>query len=234
MKKIKKLSSDSEIDFENVNKIIDAVNELHEIVSKDIKQVVNGKYTVEKPGHWECLYHCYPIKVKEEEGFYYHENTISLKREGRHPCVWVEDEPEPENLYTYRIEWSVEDNLYLGYCLEFPSLITHGATRERALKAIDFVVNDSIECMTHNGEELPKPIWDKPEPEEPIDIIATCKHVKFHLIGYQDAESANDIGKVIEYLEGIEERKQAALDMAKICYSWSNHRAELERFIKAI
>jgi hypothetical protein len=60
-------------------------------------------------------------------------------------------------------------------------------------------------------KEALTPDWDKPGPEEPIDIIATLKHVKFHLIGYHDAESAHDTDRAIEYLEGIEERKREVL-----------------------
>jgi hypothetical protein len=28
--------------------------------------------------------------------------------------------------YTYRVEWSEEDKLHIGRCLEFPSLAAHG------------------------------------------------------------------------------------------------------------
>ncbi len=38
--------------------------------------------------------------------------------------------------YTYRIEWSEEDNTHISRCLEFPSLAAHGDTAEKALKEI--------------------------------------------------------------------------------------------------
>lgn len=38
--------------------------------------------------------------------------------------------------YTYKIEWSGEDKLYIGRCLEFPSLLAHGNIAESALKEI--------------------------------------------------------------------------------------------------
>ena len=44
--------------------------------------------------------------------------------------------------YTYRIEWSEEDNVYVGRCLEFPGLSAHGNTSESALKEIKIVVNE--------------------------------------------------------------------------------------------
>ena len=179
MKKIKKLSSDSEIDFENVNKIIDAVNELQErldgvvlptirvIPNEDFKQTVNGKYKIEELGHWECLEGCKQKSIiGVSEALSSHPKGYGRHRVGGtdlfHICKWVED---------------------------------------------------------------------KPEPEEPIDIIATLKHIKFHLIGYQDAESANDISRVIEYLEGIEERKREAI---KLLDSGKWSLTTLEKAIKAI
>ena len=38
--------------------------------------------------------------------------------------------------YTYRVEWSEEDQLHIARCLEFPSLAAHGDTVENALKEI--------------------------------------------------------------------------------------------------
>jgi len=52
--------------------------------------------------------------------------------------------PSPASKYTYRIEWSEEDQAHLARCLEFPSLITHGKTPEKALKEIEVVVAESI------------------------------------------------------------------------------------------
>ena len=180
MKKIKKLSSDSEIDFENVNKIIDAVNELQEIVSKDVKKVVNGKYKIEELGHWECLEGCKQKSIiGVSEALSSHPKGYGRHRVGGtdlfHICK-VEDKPDGPK-----------------------------------------------EALTLD--------WDKPETEEPIDVIATLKHVKLHLIGYQDAESTYDIRRVIEYLEGIEERKREAIKLLD-SRKWSL--TTLEKAIKAI
>ncbi len=38
--------------------------------------------------------------------------------------------------YTYRIEWSEEDNTHISRCLEFPSSAAHSDTAEKALKEI--------------------------------------------------------------------------------------------------
>ena len=63
--------------------------------------------------------------------------------------------------YTYRIEWSEEDNCHIARCLEFPSLSAHGDTIEKALKEIKFVVNESIEWLKEDGDPVPEPLGMK-------------------------------------------------------------------------
>lgn len=63
--------------------------------------------------------------------------------------------------YTYRIEWSEEDETHLAYCLEFPSLMAHGKRSEDALKEIKTVVKESIQWMKEEGEDIPEPIGTK-------------------------------------------------------------------------
>ncbi|MBB6482682.1 type II toxin-antitoxin system HicB family antitoxin [Spirochaeta isovalerica] len=59
--------------------------------------------------------------------------------------------------YTYRVEWSEEDNTHIAKCLEFPSLMAHGDTSSDALKEIEDVVTEAIEWMREDGEEIPEP-----------------------------------------------------------------------------
>ncbi|MHB1253184.1 MAG: type II toxin-antitoxin system HicB family antitoxin [Candidatus Humimicrobiaceae bacterium] len=59
--------------------------------------------------------------------------------------------------YTYRVEWSEEDQLHIGRCLEFPSLSAHGDTVECALKEIEKVVEEAIVWMQEENEEIPEP-----------------------------------------------------------------------------
>jgi len=60
--------------------------------------------------------------------------------------------PCPASKNTYRIEWSEEDQAHLARCLEFPSLITHGKTPEKALKEIELVVAESIKWIEESGK----------------------------------------------------------------------------------
>ena len=59
--------------------------------------------------------------------------------------------------YTYRVEWSEEDQLHIARCLEFPSLAAHGNTVEGALKEIKKVVEEAISWMQEENEEIPEP-----------------------------------------------------------------------------
>ena len=59
--------------------------------------------------------------------------------------------------YTYRVEWSEEDQLHIARCLEFPSLAAHGNTVEDAIKEIEKVVEEAIAWMQEENEEIPEP-----------------------------------------------------------------------------
>ncbi|MCL4386574.1 MAG: type II toxin-antitoxin system HicB family antitoxin [Actinobacteria bacterium] len=59
--------------------------------------------------------------------------------------------------YTYRVEWSEEDQLHIARCLEFPSLAAHGDTAEGALKEIEKVVEEVVAWMQEENEEIPQP-----------------------------------------------------------------------------
>lgn len=63
--------------------------------------------------------------------------------------------------YTYRIEWSEEDQVHIARCLEFPSLSAHGDTIEKALKEIKFVVGETIKWMEEESEPIPEPLGVK-------------------------------------------------------------------------
>jgi predicted RNase H-like HicB family nuclease len=60
--------------------------------------------------------------------------------------------------YTYRIEWSEDDDCHVARCLELPSLSAHGDTIEEALREIEYVVAESVKWMQEEGETVPKPL----------------------------------------------------------------------------
>ena len=59
--------------------------------------------------------------------------------------------------YTYRVEWSEEDDTHIAKCLEFPSLLAHGQTATAALNEIEKVVSETLNWMNEENEEIPEP-----------------------------------------------------------------------------
>jgi predicted RNase H-like HicB family nuclease len=63
--------------------------------------------------------------------------------------------------YTYRVEWSEEDQAHIAHCLEFPSSAAHGATAKKALAEIETVVAATVEWLIEDGEPVPEPFGMK-------------------------------------------------------------------------
>ena len=63
--------------------------------------------------------------------------------------------------YTFRTQWSEEDQVHISHCLEFPSLSAHGDSPEAALNEIQIVVSESIKWMKSEKEEVPEPLGSK-------------------------------------------------------------------------
>ena len=61
------------------------------------------------------------------------------------------------NKYTYRVEWSQEDETHISRCLEFPSLMAHGDNPELALREIEKVITETIRWMEKENEKIPEP-----------------------------------------------------------------------------
>ena len=63
--------------------------------------------------------------------------------------------------YTYRIEWSEEDRVFIARCLEFPGLAAHGDSPETALKEIKIVVSESVKWLQEDNKTIPAPLGMK-------------------------------------------------------------------------
>ena len=59
--------------------------------------------------------------------------------------------------YTYRVEWSEEDNTHIATCLELPTLKAHGKTIELAIKSVKQAVLAALKWMKKDQEEIPEP-----------------------------------------------------------------------------
>lgn len=61
------------------------------------------------------------------------------------------------NKYSYRVDWSEEDNAHIATCLELPTLKAHGKSMELALKAIKKATLATLKWMQNDKEEIPEP-----------------------------------------------------------------------------
>ncbi|MCL1910919.1 MAG: type II toxin-antitoxin system HicB family antitoxin [Leptospirales bacterium] len=64
---------------------------------------------------------------------------------------------KPAEKYTYRVEWSEEDNVHIARCLEFKSLAAHADTAGKALVEIEKVVEETIKWLEDEKEPIPEP-----------------------------------------------------------------------------
>ncbi len=63
--------------------------------------------------------------------------------------------------YTCRVKWSAEDNGYVGFCAEFPSLSWHDADQSKAFSGIEELVADVVADMISTNEKVPTPLSGK-------------------------------------------------------------------------
>lgn len=65
------------------------------------------------------------------------------------------------NHYTYRAEWSPEDNEYVGLVAEFPSLSWLAPTAAEAVEGASRLVDDILADMKDTGETPPTPLTER-------------------------------------------------------------------------
>lgn len=63
--------------------------------------------------------------------------------------------------YTYRVQWSAEDDSYVATVAELPSLSWAAGEPGEALQGILSLVADVLADMAETGEEAPLPIADR-------------------------------------------------------------------------
>jgi predicted HicB family RNase H-like nuclease len=63
--------------------------------------------------------------------------------------------------YTYRAEWSPEDEEYVGLVAEFPSLSWLAPTAAEAMVGIERLVDEVVEDMESTGELIPPALADR-------------------------------------------------------------------------
>jgi len=99
--------------------------------------------------------------------------------------------PLKNDLYTYRVTWSEEDQEYVGLCTEFPSLSWLTETQESALEGIRQLVANVISDMKKNKEKIPVPISIRKYSGKFIVRIPPEVHRKLAEIAAEEGVSIN-------------------------------------------
>lgn len=102
----------------------------------------------------------------------------------------------PTNHYTYKIEWSDEDEEWVGTVLELPNLSWLDKTPDQALNGIQQVARECVNDMTKQGKEPPIPLSDRYRSNQSTDVpnketISAMREAKRvakdeHTRGYRD------------------------------------------------
>jgi predicted HicB family RNase H-like nuclease len=67
----------------------------------------------------------------------------------------------PIEHYNYRVGWSAEDQAYVAYISEFPSLAAHGDTLATAVEELQQVVTAVVTDLQAQGEPIPVPLGER-------------------------------------------------------------------------
>ncbi|HEY1440381.1 MAG TPA: toxin-antitoxin system HicB family antitoxin [Mycobacterium sp.] len=65
------------------------------------------------------------------------------------------------NRYAYRVEWSPDEEAYVGSCIEVPSLKRAAPTAEQAIADLAGAVDQYVEDVQACGEEAPTPLSER-------------------------------------------------------------------------
>ncbi len=65
------------------------------------------------------------------------------------------------NHYTYRLEWSPEQDEYFGRCIEFPGLFRSAPNLPDALASIERAVDEDVASRETDGLEVPVPLTER-------------------------------------------------------------------------
>lgn len=63
--------------------------------------------------------------------------------------------------YDYRVQWSVEDQEFVGLVTEFPSLSWLSADQVEALEGIRALVRSVVDDLAASGEPIPVPLSER-------------------------------------------------------------------------
>ena|SRR5215210_2118572 len=60
--------------------------------------------------------------------------------------------------YSYRVQYSPDDEAFIGLVEEFPGLSAFADTLEEAVKEIQTVLAEGLQLLAERGEQIPEPL----------------------------------------------------------------------------
>lgn len=122
------------------------------------------------------------------------------------------------NRYTYRVEWSDEDDAFVARCLELPSLAAHGESAIKALEEAQRAVDAAVDWIAEEGESVPEPMQLSSYRGNILFRTTPETHRELSLRAQESGVSLN------QYLSGIVQRGLASPP-------WGYDSRELERSV---
>ncbi|MBV8928977.1 MAG: type II toxin-antitoxin system HicB family antitoxin [Mycobacteriaceae bacterium] len=110
------------------------------------------------------------------------------------------------NHYTYRAEWSPEDDKYLGRCVEMPELLPAIApTAPEAIAAIEQIVAEDIGSLEDSGAQAPTSLAERPYSGKFLVRTSTALHKRLSIEAADEGVSLNQW--VVQQLSGRKPRQ---------------------------
>ncbi len=84
------------------------------------------------------------------------------------------DIPFRADEYSYRVQYSPDDEAFIGLVDEFPGLSAFSGTLEGAIKEIKTVVSEGLRLLAERGEQIPEPLSRQEDNEHVKEKLASA------------------------------------------------------------
>ena len=96
-------------------------------------------------------------KYPDDDDYLSRQEIDDLRSEAKHPAKYMKAffDFKIEARYSFSVNWSAEDEEFVGLCAEFPSLSWLDPDRDKARSGIERLVFDVLQDMSSTGEAIP-------------------------------------------------------------------------------
>jgi len=102
--------------------------------------------------------------------------------------------------YTFRAEWSPDEQEYIGLCVELPSLSRRAPTLGEAISAIEEAAGEFVASMKALGETAPTPLNERNYSGTFVVRTSPALHARLALEAAEQRVSMNHL--VVQKLSG--------------------------------